>query len=277
MRRHDENTNGNAVEHYYLQDANFNVTAVVDNVGAVVERYAYSPYGKVTVLDANFIPTKVSGDYDCDGDVDGDDVLAWQRGDVIRLCSAIDNEILYTGRRRDPETGLQLNRNRFYHASLGRWVNRDPIGYLGGTWNLYNYLNSNPVTGLDPLGLEGNLTCGEQTTKNRRDRLRCKNRCSSQFFWDLDGGMSLENAKTKKRSCNAGCGERFPEPDCGRDDYVSFCEPEKCIAEAAAVLAWELMCTGFPGVSGAVAGFACGKSNPFADAYKKCLNEIATN
>jgi len=107
----------------------------------------------VTVLDANFIPTKVSGDYDCDGDVDGDDVLAWQRGDVIRLCSAIDNELLYTGRRRDPETGLQLNRNRFYHSQLGRWVNRDPIGYDAGDMNLYEYVGSRPTFFQDPEGL----------------------------------------------------------------------------------------------------------------------------
>jgi len=152
VRYYDENTNGNAVEHYYLQDANFNVTAVVDNVGAVVERYAYSPYGEVTVLDANFIPTKVSGDYDCDGDVDGDDVLAWQKGDVIRLCSAIDNELLYTGRRRDPETGLQLNRNRFYASHLGRWINRDPIGYDGDTANLYEYVHGGPDGYTDPFG-----------------------------------------------------------------------------------------------------------------------------
>ena len=43
-----------ATEHYYLQDANFNVTAVTDDTGSVVERYSYSPYGEVTVLDAEF-------------------------------------------------------------------------------------------------------------------------------------------------------------------------------------------------------------------------------
>jgi len=35
---------------YYCQDANFNVTALVDGYdGAVVERYVYDPYGNVTV------------------------------------------------------------------------------------------------------------------------------------------------------------------------------------------------------------------------------------
>ena len=35
---------------YVLQDANWNVTALVDTTGNVVERYVYNPYGDVTVL-----------------------------------------------------------------------------------------------------------------------------------------------------------------------------------------------------------------------------------
>ena len=93
-------------EHYYLQDANFNVTAVVDDQGTVVERYAYTPYGEVTILESNF-----TADPDNKSD--------------------IANEYLYTGRRLDPETGLQINRYRYYHSGLGRWVNRDPIGVFG--------------------------------------------------------------------------------------------------------------------------------------------------
>ena len=112
---------------YYLHDANYNVTAVTDNTGTVKERYSYTPYGEVTVLDPNFA---------ADADNKSD----------------IGNEYLYTGRRVDPETYLQLNRNRFYHATFGRWVNRDPIGSRGGV-NLYGYVESNPLAILDPLGL----------------------------------------------------------------------------------------------------------------------------
>ena len=35
---------------YYLNDANMNVTALVDTDGGVVERYVYDPYGRPTVL-----------------------------------------------------------------------------------------------------------------------------------------------------------------------------------------------------------------------------------
>jgi RHS repeat-associated protein len=68
--------------------------------------------------------------------------------------SDIANEILYTGRRLDPETGLQINRWRIYASHLGRWLSRDPIGYEGSKWNLYEYLNGMPVVGLDPMGTD---------------------------------------------------------------------------------------------------------------------------
>ena len=63
----------------------------------------------------------------------------------------LSNPYLFTGRRVDSETGLQLNRNRFYHQQLGRWVSRDPIGYEA-VKNLYLYVGSEPVSWVDPTG-----------------------------------------------------------------------------------------------------------------------------
>ena len=92
---------------YYLNDANYNVTALLDATGAVVERYLYTPYGTVTVLDPDF-------SVDADGKSD------------------YDNTTLYTGREFDAETELMYYRARYYHSELGRFVSRDPIGYGGG-------------------------------------------------------------------------------------------------------------------------------------------------
>ena len=45
-----------------------------------------------------------------------------------------------------------LQRNRYYAAELGRFVSRDPIGYGGGSLNLYDYCGSMATGRFDPSG-----------------------------------------------------------------------------------------------------------------------------
>jgi len=119
---------------FYLADANFNVTAIVaessrgEEDWAVRERYVYTPYGAVTILDADFAP-------------------------VTGNTSVYTTTTLYTGRRLDAETGLYYYRARYYHAQLGRFISRDPIGYDGGDANLYRYVGNAPTNARDPIGL----------------------------------------------------------------------------------------------------------------------------
>lgn len=40
----------------------------------------------------------------------------------------------------DPDTGLQNNLNRWYDASVGRWLSEAPIGFAAGDENLYRDL-----------------------------------------------------------------------------------------------------------------------------------------
>ena len=51
------------------------------------------------------------------------------------------------------QTGLVYYGFRYYSPSLGRFLNRDPIGEMGGT-NLYAFVENDPVNGWDYLGLE---------------------------------------------------------------------------------------------------------------------------
>ncbi len=56
------------------------------------------------------------------------------------------------GYRADAETGLLLLGQRYYDPASGRFLNRDPIGYEGGT-NLYAYGEDDPIDSIDPTGL----------------------------------------------------------------------------------------------------------------------------
>jgi RHS repeat-associated protein len=68
-------------------------------------------------------------------------------------ASTLGNSIIYTGRQIDWETGLFYYRNRHYHAQLGNFVSRDPIGYTAGDPNLYRYVGNAPANVVDPTGL----------------------------------------------------------------------------------------------------------------------------
>jgi RHS repeat-associated protein len=126
---------------YYTNDANMNVTALVNTDGDVAERYVYDPYGKVTVL---------NGAYGADPDVDGTTVFEWDEDPDQK--SDVDNAVLYTGQRFDGESALYLFRNRYHDPSLGRFISRDPVGYLVGM-SLYDYADSRPNVKRDPSGL----------------------------------------------------------------------------------------------------------------------------
>ena len=126
FRERDTDADGSLDETLYaLQDANWNVTTLVKADGTIAERFIYDAYGEVTELDPDFTSFFGSG-------------YEW--------------EYTYTGRREDAESGLMYYRNRYYDTELGRFINRDPIGYAAGDENLYRYVGGNPVGWVDPDG-----------------------------------------------------------------------------------------------------------------------------
>ena len=94
--------------------------------GTVVESYEYTEYGETTIYDNS--------------------------GFVIPN-SQFSNSFGFTGRRLDTESGLYYYRMRYYDAERGRFLQRDPLGYVDGM-GLYAYVGNNPINFIDPLGLE---------------------------------------------------------------------------------------------------------------------------
>jgi RHS repeat-associated protein len=133
----DRDTNGDGTldeRIWVVQDANYNVVALLDNSGNVVERYGYDPFGQVTVLNADFTPKSTGNN-----GTPADSTFGW-------LC-------LHQGGRFDDVSGLYHFRRRDYSPTLGRWVSLDPLGYDAGDVNLFRYVANNPVIRTDPWGL----------------------------------------------------------------------------------------------------------------------------
>jgi RHS repeat-associated protein len=94
-------------------------------------------------------------------------VVVWQakNGAFDRSVTANsigDFNIGFRGQYYDVETGLWYNVNRYYDGSTGRYIQTDPIGQAGGI-NTYAYVEANPISFTDPLGLQ-NLRAPDYVT-----------------------------------------------------------------------------------------------------------------
>ncbi|UCF43965.1 MAG: RHS repeat protein [Planctomycetota bacterium] len=115
-------------DYYYHTDDLFDVMAVTDACGLVVERYEYQDYGEPNLFDGSGAPIS---------------------------STAIGNSYLFTGRRYDPETGWYNYGSRYLDPRAGRFICRDAIGiwdYAGNLGNGCSYFGNNPASQTDRTG-----------------------------------------------------------------------------------------------------------------------------
>jgi RHS repeat-associated protein len=121
-------------KYYLLSDLLYRSVALTNSTGVVVEAYDTDAYGNTLLFKGP-----------------GTDGLWFTNDDAQAVYSAC--RYVFTGREYDAETARYFYRARVYATDLGRFLQRDPAGYVDGA-GLYAYATSRPVVAADPLGAQ---------------------------------------------------------------------------------------------------------------------------
>ena len=108
----------------YHQNALGSVSEISAPGGGVVEWVTYDAYGKATARNS---------------------------AGTTQGSSYVGNPFLFTGREFDAESGMYHYRARAYDPEAGRFLQRDPLGYVDGL-GAYQYAHCAPATCVDPFG-----------------------------------------------------------------------------------------------------------------------------
>ncbi len=138
----------------------YSILALTDSSGNVSERYAYTAYGQPMFLNASA---------------------------TVQTSSAAGNRYTYTAREWDATLGLHHFRARWMSGLTGRFLSRDPIGYVDGEL-LYAFIHNEPYSSNDPLG-----TCAEKNCCGCKGKFEVESfKNQSRGAPDSDGRLSSD-------------------------------------------------------------------------------------
>jgi RHS repeat-associated protein len=186
---------------YFHRNHQYSVTAITTSTGAIAERYAYTAYGQPTILNASGTP-------------------------LSPQTSTLNSRYSYTGREWDATLGLHHFRARWMSPSAGRFLGRDPIGYLDGD-NLYSsYLS---LARTDPTGLE---VCGTAIAKVMANKLYRKQgftQWPGHQNWTTEikttyaiGEQRLQLCAPIVECCNCKDGKGLGDPTVNGNGYTGY-------------------------------------------------------
>lgn len=165
------------VRYGYVQSHNRSIVKVVNDQGATVEQYEYSPYGLLSAFKAS--------------------------GGSLGGAPTVPGQVhAFAGRQFDPETGLLYYRHRYYDPEHGRFLTPDPAGSRDvlAFGNPYAYVGGNPHQHVDPLGLytvvfiSPNLSKEGKPSEYDQAMAHAKKKCEE----DPQGGEIQEDPGTGK-------------------------------------------------------------------------------
>jgi RHS repeat-associated protein len=134
-------------DYSYLYDGKGNVTALIDSFQTISATYTYDTFGN-----------------------------------LMAKTGTLDQPYQFSTKPYDEKTGLSYYGYRFYSPTIGRWINRDPLGEKGGI-NLYGFVGNNPVNWVDSMGLQ--ILPAEQVSIGLLPKDKGKNNPSMLQEWKL--------------------------------------------------------------------------------------------
>ncbi len=161
-RRLGKEVNGTLVQGFLYQDG-LNPIAELDGSGSVVSRFVYGTRAHVPdYMIKGGITYRIIADHlgsvRLVVNISTGNIVQQMNYDAFGRVTLDTNPGFqpfgFAGGIYDRDTGLVRFGARDYDAEVGRWTEKDPLGFTGGDTNLYVYAKNTPIERIDPSGLK---------------------------------------------------------------------------------------------------------------------------